>query len=149
MDVHDFYDKSIHQIKDLLESVLNPSAFSVYSIIGWIIILLIVSVVIFIYKRCLKTASIIAVGILLYQCCYSLALTGISNIVPINKIFKYDVFMAIAQCFMGTWISDILLWLDAFFIKQFALIWCTGGDLIIGTVTFLKDIIAPIFIEII
>lgn len=149
MDLNDFYNKSIHQIKNSLESLLNPSAFSVHSIIGWIIILLILSIGIFIYKQCIKTASFIGVGIVLYQCCYSLSLTGLNDIIPISKVCKYDVFMSIAQCFVGTKFSDVLLWFDAFLIKQWALIWCTGGNLLVKTVLFLKDILMPIFEEIV
>ena len=40
--------------------------------------------------------------------------TGLGNEFPFLKtVFKYDVFTAVAQLFVGTKIADVLLWLQA------------------------------------
>lgn len=110
----DTMDSLIVLIHDTLSSVLNSEWFSSDSVNGFIIIILMLCVVHAVWKRSVSSVIWASGMILFFQIMYILSLTGLNNIIPIGNIFKYDVLTSIAQCFVGTFVCDFLLWLDSF-----------------------------------
>lgn len=100
-------------IKDELMSLLNPSAFTIDSLEG---ILLIGLIIYMIYHMTKKTKRIIKFCLeimLALQIGYWLSFTSINNIINLRSIFKYDIITAIAQVFVETKLCDILISLNA------------------------------------
>jgi uncharacterized ion transporter superfamily protein YfcC len=64
-------------------------------------------------------------AILLCQILYWLSFTGLNDIIPIGRIFKYDLITAIAQCFVGTKICNVLLYINAFLRLICSSVWGT------------------------
>ena len=88
---------------------LNPSALSLDSGEGIILLLLIGFMIWCVVKRLFKFLWM-AVGIVfLVQFLYVLGQTSFSTIIPINTVFKYDIFSALAQLCVGTKISEWLI----------------------------------------
>lgn len=104
---------AINALKDEFSSILNASAFSTDSIEGWIIILLCGFIIWNIYRKSLKFIAWSVSVIFLFQVFYWLSFTGLNNVIPLSKVFKYDVLTSIAQCFAGTKACDIILWINA------------------------------------
>lgn len=104
---------TISALKTEMEALLNSSAFSTDSIEGWIIILLVGFIAWNIYKKALKFVGWSISVIFLFQVFYWLSLTGLNDIIPLSKVFKYDVLTSIAQCFQGTKVCDFILWVNA------------------------------------
>lgn len=105
--------ETISALKDELYSLLNSSAFSTDSIEGWILILLVGFIIWNIYKKALKFVGWSVAVIFMFQVCYWLSFTGLNDIIPLSVIFKYDVLTSIAQCFVGTPVCDIILWINS------------------------------------
>lgn len=100
-------------IKDELINMLNPSAFTIDSLEGILIIALIIYMI---YHMSRKTKNIVkaCLGILLaLQIGWWLSCTSLNNLINLRSIFKYDVLTSIAQVFVGTKICDILIGLNA------------------------------------
>lgn len=108
-----FMGETISALKNELESLLNSSAFSTDSIEGWIIILLVGFIIWNIYRKALKFVGWSISVIFLFQVFHWLSMTGLNDIIPLSKVFKYDVLTSIAQCFQGTVICDVILWINA------------------------------------
>lgn len=121
---------AIIALKDELSSLLNSSAFSTDSIEGWILILLVGFIIWNIYKKSMKFIVWSINTILLFQVCYWLSLTGLNDLIPLSKIFKYDVLTSIAQCFAGTKICDGLLWFNAALQVILTTFWDKIGDFV-------------------
>lgn len=105
--------EAISALKNELDALLNSSAFSTDSIEGWIIILLVGFIAWNIYRKALKFVGWSISVIFLFQVFYWLSLTGLNDVIPLSTIFKYDVLTSIAQCFQGTVICDVILWINA------------------------------------
>lgn len=104
---------AISALKDEFSNLLNSSAFSTDSIEGWIIILLVGFIIWNVYRKALKFIGWSAAVIFMFQVCYWLSFTGLNDIIPLSSFFKYDVLNSIAQCFAGTPVCDIILWINA------------------------------------
>lgn len=104
----------IMQLKDELLTYLNPSAFTTDSVEGWIVLFLCLVIV---YKITKNAGDFIGwcIGLLfIIQLGYWLSLTNLNNFIPLSSIFKYNILVAVAQCFVGTKLCDFLLYCDAF-----------------------------------
>ena len=101
-------------LKDEFASLLNSSAFSSDSIEGWIIMLLFGFIVYEFSQKAVKFAAWAICVIFMFQVFYWLSLTGMNDVIPLGRFFKYDVMTAVAQCFVGTKICDVILWANAF-----------------------------------
>lgn len=115
--------ENIMTMKDQLLSHLNPSAFSTDSIEGWIIMALCLWIVYEVAHKAIDIVWWLVGALLIFQVGYWLSLTGLNNIVHLSEIFKYDLFMAVAQCFVGTKFCDVLLYIDSFLQTTFLSAW--------------------------
>ena len=104
----------LNAMKDEFMGMLNSSAFTTDSVEGWLIILLCLFLIYEISQRAVKFVGWLVCVIFLFQICYWLSFTGLNNVIPLSKFFKYDVLTAVAQCFVGTKICDLLLYANAF-----------------------------------
>ena len=120
--------ETVRKFKENAESIINSDAISTDSVEGWIIIIIGLCLAHFIWKKASKAAVWCMCGILAFQVLYILSLTGFNEIIPLNRVFKYDVLTAIAQCFAGTKICSVLLWLDSFLLVSCAKLWSMGAD---------------------
>lgn len=119
-------DNMFDLIKDVsgqLENTLNQSPFSVNSIEGVLVLLLIAFMIYNIINKSFKFVKFSVGLLLIIEIGYCLSLTGFNNIIPLNEIFKYDVLTSLAQLCVGTKLSDILLKIDASFIVFFQQLW--------------------------
>ena len=66
-----------------------------------------------IIEKAIKIAKSLAGMLLGVQVCYWLSFTGLNDILQLSKVFKYDLLMAVAQCFVGTEFCDWLLYIDS------------------------------------
>ena len=117
--------ETINAFKDELMCLLNTKAFSTDSIEGWIIILLLGFIAWNIYRKALDFVCWSAAVILLFQVFYYLGKTGFNDIIPLATVFKYDVLTSLAQCFAGTIICDVILWINAAIHTICASLWTT------------------------
>lgn len=101
-------------IKDELSSLLNTSALSTDSIEGWLVIFLIAFLIYNLSKKAIRFVGWSITCIFFIQICHWLSLTGFNDVIPLSTIFKYDILTSIAQCFVGSRLCDILLYLNAF-----------------------------------
>ena len=101
-------------LKEDFESLLNPSAFTLDSVEGWIIILLCLFLIYEISQKAVRFAGWLVGAIMMFQICHWLSYTGLNNIIPFGSFFKYDILTAVAQCFVGTKICDFLLYVNSF-----------------------------------
>ena len=89
---------------------LNPSALSFDSLEGVIIIVAIAFIVWCIARKFIKFVWW-SIGLIFFiQIMYVIGKSPVNDIIPIGSVFKYDIFTAIAQLFVGTKFSDGLLW---------------------------------------
>lgn len=100
-------------IKDELLSMLNPSAFTTDSLEGWLVILIVVYLAYRIFKEGVKLVNWLISAILFVQVCYYFGHTGLNSVIPFSEFFKYDVLTAVAQCFVGTKLCDVILFLSS------------------------------------
>ncbi len=104
----------LNAMKDEFMGMLNSSAFSTDSVEGWIIIILCLFLVYEISQKAVKFVGWLICVIFLFQVGHWLSYTGLNNIIPLSSFFKYDILTAVAQCFVGTKICDLLLYANAF-----------------------------------
>lgn len=115
-------------IKDEVADMLNPSAFSSDSIEGWVILIIGLILLRSFWQKSMK-AIYWSVGMLfMIQVFYALSMTGFNDIIPFSKVFKYDVMTAIAQCFVGTKLCDVILWFDSVIIAAMDGLWDRCGE---------------------
>lgn len=88
---------------------LNPSALSLDSGEGIILLLLIGFMIWCVVKRMFKFLWMALSVVFFVQFLYVLGQTSFSTIIPINTVFKYDIFSALAQLCVGTKISEWLI----------------------------------------
>lgn len=101
-------------IKDEFTVLLNSSAFTTDSIEGWIIIILCIWLAYEISQKAVKVVGWLVSVIFLFQVCHWLSFTSLNDIIPLSNWFQYDLLTAVAQCFVGTKLCDILLWANAY-----------------------------------
>lgn len=130
--------ETIVSIKDRLMESLNPSAFSLNSIPGIICVILIITLIYGLYKKATKAVSWFLSILLVYEAFYCLSLTGFNDLVPLSKVFKYDVLTAIAQLFVGTPICTGLLYVVAFISALMSKIWDLCAGLVHGMWWFVE-----------
>jgi hypothetical protein len=118
---------SIEALKDELDGMLNASAFSWDSVEGWVLILIILILAHSIWNKATKAIWWCFGLIVFIQVCYTLGGTGFNDYIPFDKMFKYDVMTALAQCFKGTFVCDFLLWFDSFLIVVLQKLWNMGS----------------------
>lgn len=125
--------------KEELEATLNSSAFTLDSLQGWIVIIV---VLIMIRGFWMKTVRAVGWGcgvLVFFQICYGLSLTGLNDVIPLSKMFKFDLMTSVAQCFAGTKLCDILLWCDSFIIVSMSRLWDIIGDFFIKIFHVFRD----------
>lgn len=108
------FANTVNEIKEHLSGLLNESVFTLDSIEGVIVIILCVLIIYEASRKAIQIAEWLFAVIFLFQVCYWLGYTSLNDIIPFNKVFKYDVITAVAQCFVGTKFCDGLLWFNAF-----------------------------------
>ena len=104
---------AILAIKDELLGLLNPSAFTTDSLEGWLVILIVVYIAYRIFREGAKLLNWLIYAILFVQVCYFLGKTSLNSVIPFASYFKYDVLTSVAQCFVGTKLCDIILFLSS------------------------------------
>lgn len=90
---------------------LNPSAWSLDSIEGVVILLIVAFITWAAIKKMFNFLWMAVGAIFLIQFLYVLGQTSFNEIIPIASWFKYDIFSALAQLCVGTKLSE---WLTAF-----------------------------------
>ena len=120
--------ETIGAIKDEFCGVLNPSAFTSDSIEGWVIMIVGLILIRSFWEKSIKAAWWCIGMIFMAQVFYALSLTGFNDIIPLGKVFKYDVMTSLAQCFVGTKLCDIILWFDSVIIATMDGMWDKCGD---------------------
>lgn len=131
-------------LKNELEALLNSSAFTTDSIEGWLVILLALFMIWNLGRKALKFVAWSASFIFLIQVCYWLSFTELNNIIPLSEVFKYDVLTSIAQCFVGTRLSDGILWVNAFIQTVCTQAYRSVADFVGGLASNIKPIAAAI-----
>lgn len=114
---------NISEIKDRLFESLNPSIFSLNSIPGIIVLILIITIIYCIAKKATQAVSRILKFILLYECFFCLSLTGFNDLVPLSKVFRFDICTSLTQLFVGTPICNGLLYATSFIAALMNRIW--------------------------
>lgn len=135
---------AIRNLKDNIETTLNSSAFTTDSVEGWILIVIMIILVHSVWKKASKAIIWCFLGILLFQIMYILGNTGFNDLIPFNRVFKYDALTAVAQCFRGTPICSILLWFDSFLIVSLTKLWQLGGDFFNSMWRVLKELFGSV-----
>lgn len=136
--------ETISAIKDGLSNVLNPSAFTVDSIEGWLIIVVGLILIRGFWQKATR-AIWWSVGALFFvQAMYSLSLTGFNDIIPLSYVFKYDIMTALAQCFVGTKICDGMLYFNSAIIATMNGLWDSCGDILHTAIDNIKKIPDPL-----
>lgn len=104
----------VESVKQALEGTLNSSVLSTDSLYGILIIIVVAYLVIRGIRKVTSIGSVIGF-ILFLEIAHILAFnTSLGEVAPVAKeIFKYDVFTALAQLFVGTPIADALLYTQA------------------------------------
>jgi hypothetical protein len=133
--------EAIAALQQELSGIINPSAISMDSFEGIIIMLLFLCCIYSLWQKASKAVAWCICGIVFFQCCYLLSFTGFDDIIPFSNFFKYDIFTSIAQCFAGTKVCDFLLWFDSFLIVSFRSMW----DLLGGFFQSLYNIFGNLF----
>ena len=122
----------ISEIKDRLFESLNPSIFSLNSIPGIIVLILIITIIYCIAKKATQALNWILKFILLYECFFCLSLTGFNDLVPLSKVFRFDICTSLAQLFVGTPICDGFLYVASFIAALMNRIWEICRDICYG-----------------
>lgn len=106
---------SVESVKQGLEQTLNQSVFSGDSVYGILIVILIVFLLIRSIHKMTNFVLSLCGFLLLLQVMHWVSMnTLVGTWVPVlQSVFKYDVFTALAQLFVGTPVADGLLWLQA------------------------------------
>lgn len=107
------FSELVQFFKDSSSELLNSSMFSTDSIEGWICIFLLGFIIWNLWRKVMHFVSWSIAVIFLLQVFYWLSFTSLNNYIPLSDWFKYDVLTSIAQCFVGTKICDILLYINA------------------------------------
>lgn len=103
----------IELAKHQLENLLNPSALTLDSVEGVLVLILILFMLHSFSEKMFKVASWCLAGILIIQIGYYLSFTGLNDFIPFSSIFKYDIMTSLAQLCVGTKLSDIILYASA------------------------------------
>lgn len=105
----------VESVKQALEGTLNSSILSTDSLYGILIIIVVAYLVVRGIRKVTSSIGSVIGFILFLEIAHILAFnTSLGDIVPIAKeIFKYDVFTALAQLFVGTPVADALLYIQA------------------------------------
>lgn len=117
----------IKDLKDRLLESLNPSIFSLNSIPGIIILILIIMLIYSFYRHATKAIGWFGGILIVYEAFYCLSLTGLNDFIPLSYVFKHDILVSISQLFVGTPICDGLLYIAAFIGALMAKIWSICG----------------------
>lgn len=106
---------SVESVKQGLEQTLNQSVFSGDSVYGILIVILIVFLLIRSIHKMTNFVLSLCGFLLLLQVMHWVSMnTPVGTWAPVlQSVFKYDVFTALAQLFVGTPVADGLLWLQA------------------------------------
>lgn len=106
---------SVESVKQGLEQTLNQSVFSGDSVYGILIVILIVFLLIRSIHKMTNFVLSLCGFLLLLQVMHWVSMnTSVGTWAPVlQSVFKYDVFTALAQLFVGTPVADGLLWLQA------------------------------------
>lgn len=106
---------SVESVKQGLEQTLNQSVFSGDSVYGILIVILIVFLLIRSIHKMTNFVLSLCGFLLLLQVMHWVSMnTLVGTWAPVlQSVFKYDVFTALAQLFVGTPMADGLLWLQA------------------------------------
>lgn len=134
--------ETIGAVKDEFFGALNPSAFTSNSIEGWFIMIVGLILLRSFWQKSIKAAWWCIGMIFMVQVFYALSLTGFNDIIPIGKVFKYDVMTSLAQCFVGTKVCDVILWFDSVIIATMSRMWDTCGQafqILIGNAKQIPD----------
>lgn len=107
--------EQVTTVKETLQETLNPTVLSTDSLHGLLIIGVIAFLVYWGIKHATRSIGSILAFVLLIEIGHVVAFnTTVGELAPITKtIFKYDVFTALAQLFVGTKIADVLLYIQA------------------------------------
>lgn len=105
----------VESVKQALEGTLNSSVLSTDSLYGILIIIVVAYLVIRGIRKVTSSIGSVIGFILFLEIAHILAFnTSLGEVAPVAKeIFKYDVFTALAQLFVGTPIADALLYTQA------------------------------------
>lgn len=105
----------VESVKQALEGTLNSSILSTDSLYGILIIIVVAYLVVRGIRKVTSSIGSVIGFILFLEIAHILAFnTSLGDMVPIAKeIFKYDVFTALAQLFVGTPVADALLYIQA------------------------------------
>ena len=107
------FGELIELAKHQLENLLNPSALTLDSVEGVLVLILILFMLHSFSEKMFKVASWCFAGILIIQIGYYLSFTGLNEYIPFSSIFKYDIMTSLAQLCVGTKLSDIILYASA------------------------------------
>ncbi len=133
--------QGIIEIKEFLQSLLNPSVLTFDSAEGVVVIVLCVIIVYRITKNLGDFIGWLIGALFMIQLCYVLGLTVLDDYIPFSAIFKYDLLTAVAQLFNGTFIADIFLYMSAF-INYVAKI---VTEFFVTVCPFLKNVFGDVF----
>lgn len=105
-----------------LQEELNPSIFSLDSLRGLLLLLLIIGLVICVVRKMTQFVGLGLVLLVLIQIMHVFAHSTLgANFPVLADIFKYDVFQSLAQLFVGTPIATGLLHVQQFLNSTFGL----------------------------
>lgn len=135
--------ETVSAIKNELANVLNPSAFSMDSFEGWLIIIVGLILIRGFWKKATNTIWW-SIGVIFFcQAMYGLSLTGFNDIIPLSYVFKYDVMTSLAQCFVGTKVCDVILYFNSIVIATMNGLWDACGDLLHSMIDNIKKMPDP------
>lgn len=103
----------IIEIKNWLASNLNPSIFTLDSMEGVVVTILVIILVYRITKNLGNFIGWCIGALVLIQFGHMLGFTVLNDYFPFRDVFKYDLIASISQLFAGTFVADILLYFDA------------------------------------
>lgn len=106
--------QGITELKEFLEGLLNPSVFTVDSLEGVLVILIVIFLVYRLTRHLGDFVGWLIGALFMIQLCYLLGMTAVNDYIPFANFFKYDVITAVAQVFEGTFVCDALLYVSAF-----------------------------------
>lgn len=105
---------------EVLREGLNPKILSVDSIQGLVFLLLLAYIIYLCVRRAFHFARWCVGLIFIFQLGHILAGTELSTYLPfLPVLFRYDVLTSLAQLCVGTWLSDGLLWINAYLTNTF------------------------------
>ena len=113
----------VSDIADKLSKTLDDTVTSVNSIEGVIVLLLIAFIIYSVVEKSFQFLKFSVGVLLIIEIGYVLSITGFNELLPFNRVFKYDVLTSLAQLCVGTKVSSVLLTIDAWFIAFFQQLW--------------------------